>query len=118
MPLLTKPNVAVAFDLNFQSATEIFEGVSDYSREHQPMNLVPLNFGFEEVLVDLAGSRKIDGIIGSFVSDAWIRTINHAGLAIVNVSNLSRIQAAPTVSVDDEAIGAYQSGPGEFCIRR
>jgi len=106
MPYSARPNIAVAFDLNFQNATEIFEGISAYCRENQPWNLIPLNFGFEELLVDLATSRKIDGMIGSFVSDAWIRALGGPGLVIVNVSNISRIEAVTTVSVDEEAIGA------------
>ena len=41
--------VAIAFDLNFQHATEIFSGAADYVRTAGlDWRLLPLNFGFEE----------------------------------------------------------------------
>lgn len=106
----SKPNIAVAFDLDFQHATEVFQGISDYCAQNAAWNLIPLNFGFEDLLGDLVASRKIDGIIGSFVSDAWIQSLDRQGLSIVNVSRISRIESVVTVGVDDRAIGQLAAG--------
>ena len=102
---LNRRNVAVAFDLDFQHATEIFEGIRDFCREGEQWNLMALNFGFEELLNDLVISKEIDGIIGSFISDAWIRTLENQDMAVVNVSKLSRIETVSTVGVDEREIG-------------
>ena len=97
--------MAVAFDLDFQHAMEIFEGIRDFCRERDQWNLMALNFGFEELLNDLVISKKIDGIIGSFISDAWLRSLDNQDIAVVNVSKLSRIETVSTVGVDEREIG-------------
>ena len=61
--------VAIAFDLNFRHAAEIFSGVSDYVAEARlDWQLMPLNFGFEVRLMELAKSGQLAGAIGTFVS--------------------------------------------------
>lgn len=98
--------VAIAYDLNFRHAAEIFSGASAYVQQ-QGLNwqLVPLNFSFEAKLMELAASGRLSGAIGTFVSDEWIRGLSTHQVAAVNLFNFSRIKSVPTIRLDDEAIG-------------
>ncbi|MFW6217663.1 MAG: substrate-binding domain-containing protein [Verrucomicrobiota bacterium] len=103
--------VAVAFDLNFRHAAEIYTGVVDHVRENRlDWQLVPLNFGFEAQLMDLARSGRLHGAIGTFVSDRWVAGLTELGITAVNLFHFSEIRSVPTVSVDDQAIGRLAAG--------
>ena len=98
--------IAIAYDLNFRHAAEIFSGASEYiAREGLNWRLLALNFGFEAKLMDLAASGRLSGAIGTFVSDPWIGGLRAHRVAVVNLFNFSRIETAPTISLDDEAVG-------------
>ncbi|TVP80089.1 MAG: helix-turn-helix domain-containing protein [Puniceicoccaceae bacterium] len=98
--------VAVAFDLNFRHAAEIFAGVTDYLAQAKlDWQLLPLNFGFEERLMQLAASGKLSGVIGSFVSDRWVAALRDYHVEAVNLFQFSEIRCIPSVSVDDFALG-------------
>jgi LacI family transcriptional regulator len=101
-----KQLVAIAFDLNFRHAAEIFSGVSDYVTEARlDWQLMPLNFGFEVRLMKLAKSGQLAGAIGTFVSDGWIADLLDQGVAAVNMFNFSEINSIPNIGPDDYAIG-------------
>jgi LacI family transcriptional regulator len=98
--------IALAFDLNFRHAAEIFSGVSDYVAEARlEWQLMPLNFGFEVRLMELARSGQLAGAIGTFVSDGWIAGLVEQGVTAVNMFNFSAINSIPNVGPDDEATG-------------
>lgn len=98
--------IAIAFDLNFRHAAEIFSGVSDYVDSAQPdWQLMPLNFGFEARLMELMACGRLAGVIGTFVSDSWIKSLTVRGVAAVNMFNFSEINSIPNVRPDDEAVG-------------
>lgn len=98
--------IAIAYDLNFRHAAEIFSGASEYIHNHGlNWQLLPLNFGFEEKLMNLAASGRLSGAIGTFVSDEWIRGLLSHRVKAVNLFNFSKIESIPTISLNDEAIG-------------
>ncbi|WPJ94730.1 substrate-binding domain-containing protein [Coraliomargarita algicola] len=98
--------VAIAFDLNFRHAAEIFSGASDYIAEaHLDWQLMPLNFGFETRLMELARSGQLAGALGTFVSDGWVQGLLATGVPAINMFNFSKITVVPTVSPDDYATG-------------
>lgn len=98
--------IAIAFDLNFRHAAEIFSGVSDYvSDARLEWQLVPLNFGFEVRLMKLAKSGQLAGAIGTFVSDGWVSGLTEQGVTAVNMFNFSAISSIPNIGPDDEATG-------------
>jgi LacI family transcriptional regulator len=98
--------VAIAFDLNFRHAAEIFSGVSDYVAEaHLDWQLMPLNFGFEARLMELARSGQLAGALGTFVSDGWLEGLTEAGVPAINMFNFSKIESVPNVGPDDFATG-------------
>ena len=98
--------VAIAYDLSFRHAAAIFRGASDYVHTHAlDWQLLPLNFGFEAKLMELAASGRLSAAIGTFVSDEWIRGLHAHQVAAVNLFNFSRIETVPTICLDDAAIG-------------
>jgi LacI family transcriptional regulator len=98
--------VAIAFDLNFRHAAEIFNGVSDYVTEARlDWRLVPLNFGFEARLMELAKTGHLAGVIGTFVSDGWVSGLIEQGVTAVNMFNFSRIESITNVGPNDYATG-------------
>lgn len=98
--------VAIAFDLNFRHAAEIFSGVSDYVAEARlDWQLMPLNFGFEARLMELARSGQLAGALGTFVSDGWVEGLLETGVPAINMFNFSRIECVPNVGPDDFATG-------------
>ncbi|MFU8849226.1 MAG: helix-turn-helix domain-containing protein [Opitutales bacterium] len=98
--------IAIAYDLSFRHAAEIFSGAADYIQSRSlDWQLLPLNFGFEAKLMELAKSGRLRGAIGTFVSDAWIRGLHACGVAAVNLFDFSKITSVPTVRLHDEAIG-------------
>ena len=98
--------VALAQDSNISLATEIYTGVSEYVKEHGlDWQLIPLDHAFESRLIDLVGSNRLDGAIGSFVSDRWIGRLTEQGLCAVNLFHLSQIRSVPTVGMDDTKLG-------------
>lgn len=103
---LAEKTVAVAFDLNFRHAAEIFSGASDYLAEARlDWQLMPLNFGFESRLMELARSGKLAGALGTFVSDRWVQGLLATGVPAINMFNFSKIEAIPNVGPDDFATG-------------
>lgn len=98
--------VAVAFDLNFRHAAEIFSGVSDYVQANKlDWQLLPLNFGFEAKLMTLADSGKLDAVIGTFVSDGWVSVLTELGIDAINLFQFSNIKSIHSISPNDAIIG-------------
>jgi len=98
--------VAIAFDLNFRHAASIFSGMSDYLQEaHLDWRLMPLNFGFEAKLMELAASGKLTAAIGTFVSDGWVEGLINKGVTAINMFNFSKIKSIPNIVPDDFATG-------------
>lgn len=98
--------IAIAFDLNFRHASEIFTGASDYISEAKlDWQLMPLNFGFEARLVELARSGQLTGALGTFVSDQWVKGLLDLDVPAINMFNFSRIEVIPNVGPDDFATG-------------
>jgi len=102
----SEKTIAIAFDLNFRHAAEIFRGASDYIDANQlDWQLLPLNFGFESKLMQLARSGQLIGALGTFVSDRWVQGLLETGVAAINMFHFSNIESVPTVGPDDRAIG-------------
>ena len=101
-----KKTIAIAYDLNFRHASEIFSGASDYIAELQiDWQIMPLNFGFEARLVELAQSGQLTGVLGTFVSDQWVKGLLDLDVPAINMFNFSKIETIPNVGPDDFATG-------------
>ncbi len=98
--------VTLAYDANLGQATGIYSGVTGYIREAQlDWHIIPLNYAFESRLIDLIEAGRLDGAIGTFVSDRWVSRLTENGVAAVNLFNFSEIRSIPRVCVDDRGIG-------------
>lgn len=97
--------IAVAYDLNFRQAGEILRGVSEHmQKEALNWRLVPLQYGFETTLMQLAQSGQLSGAIGSFISDQWIQGLLECDVLAINLFRVSDIKSIPSVCLDDTAI--------------
>lgn len=96
--------VAVTFDVDFHLSMDIFEGIRrEVEVRRLGWELIPLPLGFEGTLREWVAMGRIDGAIGHFVSDSWLR-----GLPVfpaVNISQLSLVNSVDTVGVDCEEAG-------------
>jgi LacI family transcriptional regulator len=102
----TEKMIAVAFDLNFQHATEIFSGAAEYvSTAGLEWRLLPLHFAFEERLMQLAESGELSGAIGTFVSQSWVAGLLQQEVAAVNLFQFSKIDSIPSLNVDNFQLG-------------
>ncbi len=102
----TAPSIAIAFDLNFQQAAQIYRGVSDYVTSNGlDWRLIPLQIGFESKLIQLAESGQLAGAIGTFVSDSWIQRLRDHKIEVINLFNFSKIDSVPSVGIDDPQLG-------------
>jgi LacI family transcriptional regulator len=98
--------IAIAFDLNFRHATQIFRGISNYVKANRvEWRLIPLQIGFEAKLIELAKLGQITGAVGTFVSDLWIEGLSKYGVQAVNLFNFSEIKEIPSISINDFKIG-------------
>ena len=101
-----KKTIAIAYDLNLRHASEIFSGASEYIAELQiDWQIMPLNFGFEARLVELAQSGQLTGVLGTFVSDQWVKGLLDLDVPAINMFNFSKIETIPNVGPDDFATG-------------
>ncbi|MGC6455686.1 MAG: helix-turn-helix domain-containing protein [Coraliomargaritaceae bacterium] len=99
-------NVAVAYDLNFRHAGEIFQGVCEYVRESGlNWRLIPLQYGFETTLMQLSESGQLSGAIGTFISDRWIAGLHKNGVHAINLFNFSEISCTTSVCLEDFSMG-------------
>lgn len=98
--------VAVAVDLPFRQAAGLIEGISAWARVNRPgWRLLPMQPGFETRLVELASSGRLDAVIGTFVSDAWIDSLREQGVYAVNMFHVSRIRSVSVIGVDERGTG-------------
>ncbi|MCZ6671439.1 MAG: substrate-binding domain-containing protein, partial [Verrucomicrobia bacterium] len=102
---LSQPVVAVFFESEFDSMVELFRGVQAYAEKTGAWRAIPLNVGEEELLGELVEHGNLAGLIGGLVSDRWIESHWLGRMPLVNVENLSQINRAPSVLVDDEDVG-------------
>ena len=102
----SQPVVAVLFESEFDSMVELFRGVQAHAETTGVWRAIPLNVGEEELLGELVEHGDLTGLIGGLVSDQWIESHWLGRMPLVNVENLSSITRAPSVLIDDEAIGS------------
>lgn len=96
--------VAVTFDVDFHLSMDIFEGIRrEVETRRLTWELIPLPLEFEGTLREWVMTGRIDGTIGHFVSDSWLRGL--PAFPAVNISRLSLVRSVDTVGVDCEAAG-------------
>ena len=98
--------VAIASDMDFRHAGEVYRGVVDYLASRRlDWRLVPVGHGFETTVAEMLREGVLGGMIGTFISDRWLESFLSEGVRAVNLSPLSDIRSVPTVSPDDRRIG-------------
>jgi LacI family transcriptional regulator len=97
--------IAVLLDTDFAYGARVLDGVQAFARRSARWRVLPLHSTQEGLLGSLIAERKIDGVIGSFVSDRWVRDMADGVVPFVNVGNSSEIRSVPSVVADDHAVG-------------
>ncbi len=88
----------------FEQASRLTAGVSQYARKMKAWETIPLHYSQENTLHQLIKKEMIDGIIGEFINDEWIKSLTKTRhIPIINTANRSQLFCS--VTPDDELIG-------------
>jgi len=96
--------IGVLLDPDIEYGIGVLEGVREYARHFPAWRVLPLGQAQEGLLVRLARTGELRGLIGTIISDRWFGG-RLAALPTVNTSNLSHVTAVSSVVPDDEAAG-------------
>lgn len=96
--------IAVWLDNDLETAFALLEGIQDYARRHMRWRVLPLQYTQEDLLLRLLREKRIDGVIGAFISDRWLEGLP-GGVPMVNTGTLSAVERIPSVVADDAAVG-------------
>lgn len=97
--------VAVLLDTDFSLGAQILAGVHEIARQQDIWQVVPLLATQEDLLDELLRQKRLDGVIGPFLSDRWLAGLPKPRVPMVNVSGASGIRTIPSVMTDDLAVG-------------
>jgi len=98
--------IGVVLESDFEYGVAVFEGIRHAADKLPEWRLVPVTQAQQGFLSRLAEAGTLDGIIAPVMSDRWVESHRAPGPALVNISNLSRIESLASVVVDDRAAGA------------
>lgn len=99
------PTIAVLMDTDFAFGAKVLEGIRAFAERTVRWRVLPLHSTQDGLLVELLADRRIDGVIGSFVSDRSVLGMAVGSVPFVNVGNASEIRAVPSIVPDDVAVG-------------
>jgi AraC-like DNA-binding protein/DNA-binding LacI/PurR family transcriptional regulator len=98
--------VAVALSLPLPHWVDVFSGIRSWVTEQGlPWDLLPLSGGFETTLREWCAERRIDGVIGTLISSAWLEGLGAGRPPTVHIAWWAESVDAPTVSPDFGALG-------------
>ncbi len=111
--------IGVVLDSDFEFGVAVYEGIRRAAAKLSGWNLAPLAYSRLEALLPMARSGRMDGIILPAVSDRWVAPLHEALPALVNTSNISRIESVACAVTDDAAVGALAAAHlSELGVRR
>lgn len=95
--------VVFGFCGGLQEDIERFQGVAQ-SLAARDWQLLPVHEQFERTLLRLAQAEAVDGVIGDFISEAWLRNLP-AGLPVVHLGRDPLSAAVSSVTLDARRLG-------------
>ena len=104
-PPATRERVACLFGLQFEHSAAVYRGVSEFADRHTAWDLTPVSADRDTLLRRLLESGAVDGVIGAFIADRWVRELSSSGLVLVNTGTLSRIESCDEVVADQAEVG-------------
>lgn len=101
-----KQRIALLIEAPPGGLIEFTRGMSEASvgLSQISLDVVPVTGGPEAALGDIVASGQFEGIVGSFVSDAWIKSLPFS-FPIINIEIFSRLIEVASVRVDWEMAG-------------
>jgi LacI family transcriptional regulator len=97
--------IGVMLDFAVEHDIGILQGVQEQVRRQSCRRLLVLSCMQDALLGDLLRQGKIDGLIGAFVSDRWLRGLPGRRIPMVNVADISAITTVVSVVTDNAAAG-------------
>ena len=97
--------IGVMLDADFDYGVGVLEGLRDEARARPDWRILPIPFAQEGLLTRLVRSGEVQGVVGAFISDRWIRSRFPATLPVVNTANLSNVESVCSVVPDDVEAG-------------
>jgi LacI family transcriptional regulator len=98
--------IGVLLDPDLDYGVGVLEGVRAFARtQAAAWRVLPLGQAQEPLLPRLVRSGDLQGLIGAFVSDRWLRGRFAGFVPLVNTSNLSHVTSVCSVVPDDAAVG-------------
>ncbi|WOO41145.1 helix-turn-helix domain-containing protein [Rubellicoccus peritrichatus] len=98
--------IALLIEASPSGLIEFASGMSEAILRHIKLDVVPVSGGPEAALKDIVTSGQFHGIIGSFVSDAWIRSLP-SPFPLLNIEVFSRLRGVASVGVDWAEAGRF-----------
>ncbi len=102
---MSRITIGVVLDSDFEYGVAVYEGIRAGIDKIPDWSLVPVTQSQQALLLRLAESGGLDGVIAPVVSDRWVESLKTILPAIVNISSLSSIESVSSVVVDDYAAG-------------
>lgn len=107
-PLQTSSStfIVVMLDPDFGLSSRVMDGVRQEVQRHGMWNVLPLTTSQGDLLATLVEREQVAGVIGSFLSDRWVREFCEGiRIPVVNIGETSDIRSVPTVRTDNLAVG-------------
>ncbi len=102
---MSQITIGVVLDSNFEYGVAVYEGIRIGVDKIPGWSIVPVMQSQQALLYRLAEAGRLDGVIAPVISDRWVEGLKIQVPAIVNISNISRIESIPSVVSDDYAVG-------------
>ncbi|MEI8234556.1 MAG: helix-turn-helix domain-containing protein [Verrucomicrobiota bacterium] len=125
-----RPVVAAAFPSLTETELALLDGLRE--RLAGRAEILVLTGGYEGVLRQLAEMRELAGMVGDFVSDAWLKSLCAQGVKAVQLAHCSRMETVVNIAPDFAAMGrgaaralrangaralAFIGAPGQYASR-
>jgi len=95
--------IAIALPILSESEIPLIQGIREGLKSGKHENLV-ISGGYEGVLRKLSGQKKLTGIIGEFVSAAWLDSVELGGIPLVQLG-AGASGRVPSVATDWNLLG-------------
>ncbi|MDD2598409.1 MAG: helix-turn-helix domain-containing protein [Kiritimatiellae bacterium] len=102
---MQKRTIGVVLESDVEYGVAVFEGIRAALDKLPEWEVVPVTQAQQGLLSRLLEARRLDGIIAPVMSDRWVQSQGAPVAALVNISNISRVETLSSAVVDDRMAG-------------
>lgn len=103
---MQKRTIGVVLESDFEYGVAVFEGIRAALDKLPEWRVVPVTQAQQDLLSRLLEAGLLDGVIAPVMSDRWVASQGVPIPALVNISNISKIESLSSAVVDDPLVGA------------